>query len=591
MTPLNVLAAAAVSFVGTAVNRFNEVGSALDDMSKRTGVSVEALSQLEYAAQQSSTSMATLQMGLVKMGAFLAAVKDGSADANRTLSQLGLTAAQFENMPADGQLRLFAEAISRVPPGAAQSVAAMKVFGRGAVDLLPMLNAGSAGIAAMMLEADRLGITMTARSAAAAAEFGDSLDRLKATFNALVVQIGSQFGPILTDLAETFSALLSDNGDMIRTTITLVAVFGAVVLATKAMTYATQAYATAQAFVMALAAGPAGWVKLAVGLAAATTAASYLNGQFSDLNRQLDNQISQNTGQQSSLRATRAELTATTDAANRYANAVESMAAQYDTTVLPKSIALRNEIARMAFQFSEAEKSGRELALSWSQFENLKAAKLLDASGWTESFRSIGDELRILRGEITETELGFERMAAAGVDDRHIQALREQTAERDRLRQQVDQEKADRESVDAGHAERMASEKSNLIATRNEVMASFATPLQKSVAEFAAKSKEVKAAVEAGKLDPEAAVAFLENEQKRLAAGLQDEQKQVISSAIDVRSDESNRMIVGLLNRGTGKSPVDKTNALIAQTNGYLQDLKTVIASIKVESAEFGGAT
>jgi hypothetical protein len=584
---LNVLTAAAISFVGTAVNRFNEVGSALDDMSQRTGVSVEALSQLEYATQQSATSMASLQTALIKMGSFLTAVKDGSAEANRTLSQLGLTAAQFQNMPADEQLRLFADAISRVPPGAQQSVAAMKVFGKGAVDLLPMLNAGSAGIAAMMLEADRLGITMTARSAAAAAQFGDSLDRLKATFNALIVQIGSQFGPILTDLASTFSTLLADNGDMIRNTITLVAVFGAVTIAMKAMTYATQGYAQAQAFAVALAAGPAGWAKLAVGLAAATAAASYLSGTFDQLNNKLDRQIEQNTGQQIAVAGTAREYNNATDALKQYVDAVESMAGQYEATVLPKSIALRNEIARMAFQFNEAERSGKQLALTWNEFQNLKTAKLLDGSGWTTQWRSIADELRILRGEITETELEFERMAEAGVDDRHIQALREQRAERDRLREQVDKEKADRESVAADHAARMEAERQNLIATRNEVMASFTTPLQKSVAEFAAKSKEVQAAVEAGKLDPKAAVKFLENEQKRLQAGLQGDQKQVISSAIDVTSEESNRLLVGLLNRGTS-DPAAKTNSLIEQTNRHLFELKTAIANQAVETREFG---
>ena len=556
-------------------------------MSQRTGVSVEALSQLEYVTQQSATSMASLQTALIKMGGFLSAVKDGSAEANRTLSQLGLTAAQFQNMPADAQLRLFADAISSVPPGAQQSVAAMKVFGKGAVDLLPMLNAGSAGIAAMMLEADKLGITMTARSAAAAAQFGDSLDRLKATFNALVVQIGSQFGPVLTDLATTFSTLLADNGDMIRNTITLAAVFGAVTIAMKAMTYATQGYATAQAFVTALAAGPAGWAKLAVGLAAATAAASYLSGTFDDLNKKLDRQIEQNTGQQFALAGTAREFGNATNALKQYVDAVESMAGQYESTVLPKSIALRNEIARMAFQFSQAERSGKQLALTWNEFQNLKTAKLLDGSGWTTQWRSITDELRILRGEITETELEFERMAEAGVDDRHIQALREQRAERDRLREQVDKEKADRESVAAGHAERMEAERQNLIATRNEVMASFTTPLQKSVAEFAAKSKEVRAAVEAGKLDPKAAVKFLENEQKRLQAGLQGDQKQVISSAIDIRSEESNRMLVGLLNRGS-VDPAAKTNSLIEQTNRYLFELKTAIANQAVETREFG---
>ena len=632
-----MLAAAAISFVGTAVNRFSEVGSALDDMSQRTGASVEALSQLEYVATETSTSMASLQTGMIKMGAFLAQVEQGSADANRTLSQLGLTAAQFKNMPADAQLRLFADAIAKVPPGAQQSVAAMKVFGKGAVDLLPMLNQGSAGIAAMMLEADRLGITMTASSAAAAAEFGDSLDKLKATFNAVIVKVGSQFAPVLTDLSDRFAKLIGDNGEMIQTTIRMGVAFAGVYAGIKIVTKGLQAYAQTQAIVQGITGGPAMWAKMAAGALAGGIAVGYLNDKFDELNTASENAQASTTeaarifvtdeerkaeairrtnawaheafvkgqaysrdeinaheaGQLATLRSEAeykrlSEQIATTAAyMKQYVDAVKTMASQYDSTVLPKSIALRNEIARMAFQFKEAERSGQTLALSIDRFANLKTAKLLDGSGWTTQWRSITDELRILRGEITETELQFEQMAAAGVDDRHIQALREQTAERDRLRKQVDKEKADAESVKTGHAERMEAERQNLIATRNEVMASFTTPLQKSVAEFAAKSKEVQAAVEAGKLDPKAAVKFLENEQKRLQAGLQSEQKQVISSAIDVRSEESNRMLVGLLNRGS-VDPAAKTNSLIEQTNRYLFELKTAIANQAVETKEFG---
>lgn len=585
-SPLNVLSAAAVGFVGSAVAKFNEVGSALDDMAQRTGASVEALSQLRYAAEQSDTSIESLQAGIVKMGKFLTEATEGATDATRTLSALGLSARSLQGMTPDAQLKLFADAISRLPEGAARSTAAMKIFGKGAIDLLPLLNSGSDGISGLMKQADELGMTMTTDSAAAAAEFGDSLDRLKTTFTSLTVQIGSQFGPILTGLADTFSGFLADNSDLIRHTITLIAVFGAVSIAMKAMTFATQAYATAQAFAIALAAGPAGWAKLAIGIAAATAAASYMSGQFDNLNRKLDQQVEKNSDTAASVRATASEYGNATQALKKYVDAVQAMAGQYDSVVLPASVNLRNEVARMAFEFKEASRSGQTLALSLDRFENLKTAKLLDGSGWTAQFRSIGDELRILREEITETELEFEKMAQAGVDDKHIDALRQQTAERDRLRKQVQREREDSESVAAGHAERMAAERENLIATRNEVMASFTTPLQKSIAEFAAKSKEVKAAVEAGKLDPKAAVTFLENEQKRLQAGLQGEQKQVISSAIDIRSEESNRMLVGLLNRGT-TDPAAKTNELITKTNQYLFDLKTVIANMALETKEF----
>ncbi|MCC6653333.1 MAG: hypothetical protein IT348_19435, partial [Candidatus Eisenbacteria bacterium] len=58
------LGTAAVVGIGKMVKDFADAGSELVDMSARTGASVEALSELGYAAQQSGTSAASLEGGL-----------------------------------------------------------------------------------------------------------------------------------------------------------------------------------------------------------------------------------------------------------------------------------------------------------------------------------------------------------------------------------------------------------------------------------------------------------------------------------------------------------------------------------------------
>ena len=50
-----------------ATNTFADTGSALNDMSDRTGVSVERLSELGFAAEQTGTSMETVEGGIRKM--------------------------------------------------------------------------------------------------------------------------------------------------------------------------------------------------------------------------------------------------------------------------------------------------------------------------------------------------------------------------------------------------------------------------------------------------------------------------------------------------------------------------------------------
>ena len=50
-----------------AVRAFSESGDTLEKMSRRTGVSVEALSELGFAAEQSGADLETLETGLRKM--------------------------------------------------------------------------------------------------------------------------------------------------------------------------------------------------------------------------------------------------------------------------------------------------------------------------------------------------------------------------------------------------------------------------------------------------------------------------------------------------------------------------------------------
>lgn len=588
ITPLNALAAGALSFVATAVTDFNRVGSALDDMSQRTGVSVESLSQLSYVAEQTSTSLGSLQSAFIKMSKFMSDVKGGSKDALATLRELGLTAAELEGLPADEQLKKFADALKNTVPPAQQSVMAMKVFGKGAIDLLPMLNQGSAGIAHLVEEADRLGYTMSATAAAAAAEFGDSLDRLKLGFNMLVVAIGSQFAPMLTDLADTFTTVIAENGELIRTTLTIITVFGAVVGAFKLVTLATQTYAKATAFATALASGPAGLVKLGLGLAAAAAATGYLNSTFESMNSSLDSAIEKNTQTAAAVDGVTDSISRAAAVSKSYVSEMESLAEQFDSLVVPATTRLRNEVQKMHDDWFAAVAAGDRFSLTMNQMEGLQLAKTLDVSGWSDGFTSVAEELRVLRGEISETELQFEKMSAFGVDDKRIEILRGAYAERDALKKQAAEELEDKRKK----ADREKQAAAAISATRNEVVDALMTPAQKQLEAFQNKTAEVKAAIDAGALSPGKGLAFLEAERAKLLAG-GEQQKQASNIGVDARSGAANTMLVDLINRRA--VPKDKDALALAKaTNDVLIDIRDDArkkAELKTKPFSQGGRT
>jgi len=115
-------------------------------MAKRTGVSVEALSTLSYAAKLSDTSIESVQGGLMKMAKLMGEVRSGSAQAAEKLQALGLSTTQMLAANPEQQLKMVADAIAGIADPSQQAAAAMEIFGKGAGDLLPLLQMGGKGI-------------------------------------------------------------------------------------------------------------------------------------------------------------------------------------------------------------------------------------------------------------------------------------------------------------------------------------------------------------------------------------------------------------------------------------------------------------
>ena len=192
-----------------AVTHFTAAGSALDDMSQRTGIGVSSLSELSHAAQMSGTSLESLESALVKQTRFLGDLQSGSKGAANTLAQLGLSTDDLAGLSGDQAFLVLADAVSQVDDEVTRTNLAMDVFGKGATELLPMLNAGSAGIEKLRQEARDLGIVMSDEDAASAAEFGDMIDSLWSQLGALTNQVGAALVPTLLQLGQFIQPILT----------------------------------------------------------------------------------------------------------------------------------------------------------------------------------------------------------------------------------------------------------------------------------------------------------------------------------------------------------------------------------------------
>src|SRR5262245_31944008 len=101
-------AAATAAFFG-AGKIFADTGSQLNDMATRTGITVEALSVLKYAAEQNSASVEDLDKGLGKMSRTIIDAARGPGPARDALERLNLTIQDLQGLSPDKQFELISD--------------------------------------------------------------------------------------------------------------------------------------------------------------------------------------------------------------------------------------------------------------------------------------------------------------------------------------------------------------------------------------------------------------------------------------------------------------------------------------------------
>ena len=207
---------AAAGVLAGSVASFNAAGSALADMSARTGVSVEALSELKYAAEQSGASADVLEGALRKMQKAIGGTDENAESAGKAFDKLGISAAQIKGLKPEEQFQLVADKLADIADPTERAAAALGIFGKSGTALLPMLSEGSAGLAAMRAKARELGVTMTSEDAAAADALGDSLDTLKAAGARAFQTIGAELAPAMSGLAGALAKIVAEVGPWLK---------------------------------------------------------------------------------------------------------------------------------------------------------------------------------------------------------------------------------------------------------------------------------------------------------------------------------------------------------------------------------------
>ena len=200
--------AAVIAPLAASAKYFSSYGDSIAKMAKRTGLSVEALSELDFAASQSGMSLESLENGVRRMQRSIYDAGRGLSTAVDAFKDLGLTYKDFEGLSPEDQFKLMADRISQIKDPTKQAAIAMTLLGRSGTELLPLMANGAKGIDMLMAEARRLGLTMSSADAKAAEEFTDTLDKLWRVIKIGVFQVGAALSPALKQVAQTITRVI-----------------------------------------------------------------------------------------------------------------------------------------------------------------------------------------------------------------------------------------------------------------------------------------------------------------------------------------------------------------------------------------------
>lgn len=207
-TKLAGLGAGIVTPLLATTSVFASMGDSLAKMSGRTGLSVESLSELGYAADQSGADLETLEAALRRMQKQVVEASSGSVSASESFQRLGISVASLSSLSPEAQFKLIADRLSQIQNPTLKAALAMEVFGKSGTRLLPLIANGTAGIEALQEQARQLGLTISTEDAKAAELFGDTLDDLWKVLKSTAFTIGSALAPTLIMAAKAVTQVV-----------------------------------------------------------------------------------------------------------------------------------------------------------------------------------------------------------------------------------------------------------------------------------------------------------------------------------------------------------------------------------------------
>lgn len=203
-TVLAGMGAAVVGALGMAAKSAMAYSGQLYEASQRTNLSVENLTALRFAAEQSGMAAETLEVIFSRQARSAAAAAAGTGAAAAAYKKIGVSVTDANgNLRDNHELMLdTAEGLKNTTNATERMSIAITLFGRGAKQMLPLLMEGRAGIEKLEEKAKELGLTLDTETAKKMDDLADNVEASTASMAMSWRRVGGTILPVLAKIME-----------------------------------------------------------------------------------------------------------------------------------------------------------------------------------------------------------------------------------------------------------------------------------------------------------------------------------------------------------------------------------------------------
>lgn len=208
--------AAAVGMIGAMVAGLakltigtSQTADNLLTLSSTTGLSTDALQEFEYASELLDVSSDTMQGSLTKLIKNMAAAKGGTGETAEAFKTLHIKVANSNGSLKDANEVFYKaiDALGKVKNETDRDAMSMQIFGKSARELNPLIEAGSARLKELGVEAHNVGYVMDNETLQQFGQLDDAMQRMSKQSDALKNSLALALLPMLTGLFETIGKI------------------------------------------------------------------------------------------------------------------------------------------------------------------------------------------------------------------------------------------------------------------------------------------------------------------------------------------------------------------------------------------------